>query len=140
MSRGRAQLAHGLGENLEETRAKVREALLAEAEGRAAQKLHDKLLRRIMKDYDFDVPSALVERRAAERAQEFLNSPHFEQVIVGLNGRTSVLRTIDPKTFVEFKHWMSSLPTRDPLKRHRDQRQALAVEELLSLGKLLSKR
>lgn len=76
----------------------------------------------------------------AERAQEFLSSPHFEQVIVGLNGRTSVLRTIDPKTFVEFKHWMSSLPTRDPLKRHRDQRQALAVEELLSLGKLLSKR
>lgn len=76
----------------------------------------------------------------AERAQDFLSSPRFEQVVVGLNGHTSVLRTIDPKTFVEFKRWMSNLPTRDPLKRHRDQRQALAVEELLSLGKLLSKR
>jgi trigger factor len=61
---------YGLGESLEETREKVRETLMAEAEGRADQNLHDKLLRRIMTDYDFDVPSALVERRAAERTQE----------------------------------------------------------------------
>ena len=60
----------GLGENLAETRANVREALMAEAESRAGQKLRDKLLRRIMKDYDFDVPSTLVEQRAAERIQE----------------------------------------------------------------------
>ncbi len=60
----------GLGENLAETRQQVREALVAEAESRAGQKLRDKLLRRIMKDYDFDVPSTMVEQRAAERAQE----------------------------------------------------------------------
>lgn len=75
----------------------------------------------------------------AERAQDFLSSPRFEQVVVGLNGKTSLLRTIDPKTFVDFKHWMSGLPTRDPLKRHRDKRQALAVAELLQAGKLSSK-
>ncbi|MGH9851541.1 MAG: hypothetical protein ACREBD_17030, partial [Blastocatellia bacterium] len=40
------------------------------AENRAGQKLRDKLLRRIMKDYDFDVPSTLVEQRTAERTQE----------------------------------------------------------------------
>jgi len=60
----------GLGENLEDTREKVQEALVAEAEGRANQKLRDKLLRRIMKDYDFEVPPSLVEQRAAERTQE----------------------------------------------------------------------
>jgi trigger factor len=60
----------GLGENLEETRKHVREVLVAEAESRADQKLRDKILRRIMKDYDFDVPSSLVEQRAAERTQE----------------------------------------------------------------------
>jgi trigger factor len=60
----------GLGENLEETRAKVRETLVAAAEGRADQRLRDKLLRRIMKGYDFDVPSSMVEQKAAERAQE----------------------------------------------------------------------
>jgi len=59
-----------LGENLEETSKQIREALMAEAEGSASQKLRDKLLRRIMKDYDFDVPSTLVEQRTAERAQE----------------------------------------------------------------------
>jgi trigger factor len=60
----------GLGENLAETRAKVRETLVGAAESRADQKLRDKLLRRILKDYDFDVPPSMVEQRAAERAQE----------------------------------------------------------------------
>jgi hypothetical protein len=49
------------------------------------------------------------------------------------------MRTIDPQTFVEFKRWMSDLPTRDPLKRHRDKRQALAVDDLLRTGRLHSK-
>jgi hypothetical protein len=76
----------------------------------------------------------------AERSQEFLNSPRFEQVIVDLGGRMARMRTIDPHTFVDFKRWMSEQPGRDLPKRQRDRRQAEAVEQLLAAGLLTSKQ
>lgn len=74
----------------------------------------------------------------AERAQRFLNSPHFEQVVVGLNGSMTRMRTVDPAIFVEFKLWMANLPTREFIKRGRDRRQAEAVQQLLDHGLLRS--
>lgn len=74
----------------------------------------------------------------ARNSQELLNSPPFEQVIVGLDGRMTVMRTIDPGTFVDFKLWMCTQKDRDPQKRNRDRMQALAVKALLAEGRLTS--
>ncbi len=67
----------------------------------------------------------------AARADAFLNTPSFEAVIVDRTGRMAMMRTIQPKVFVEFKRWMSSLPEREPIKRQRDAAQAKAVQTLL---------
>ena len=67
----------------------------------------------------------------AARADVFLNTPSFEAVIVDRNGRMAMMRTIEPKVFVEFKRWMSGLPDREPIKRQRDAAQANAVQLLL---------
>jgi trigger factor len=64
----------GACENLRRLREKIRENLAMVAEKNAEERLRQKLLRRMMKDYDFDVPSSLLERRAAERAQEWVYS------------------------------------------------------------------
>jgi len=74
----------------------------------------------------------------AERAQLFLNSPPFHQVIIGVDGRMAIMRTIDPTIFVEFKLWMCEKEDRPLLKRKRDRRQAQAVKQLLEEGRLLS--
>ena len=52
------------------------------------------------------------------------------------NGRMAMMRTIEPKVFVEFKRWMSGLPDREPIKRQRDAVQANAVQLLLDEGLL----
>ena len=67
----------------------------------------------------------------AARADVFLNTPSFEAVIVDRNGRMAMMRTIQPKVFVELKRWMSGLPDREPIKRQRDAAQAKAVQALL---------
>ena len=67
----------------------------------------------------------------AARADVFLNTPSFEAVIVDRNGRMAMMRTIEPKVFVEFKRWMSGLPDREPIKRQRDAARANAVQLLL---------
>jgi len=42
------------------------------------------------------------------------------------------MKTIAPKTFVEFKLWLAEVAEkRDPIKRRRDQRQATIVQKLL---------
>ncbi len=74
----------------------------------------------------------------AENAQQFLNSPVFEQLVIGIDGSMALMRTVDPRVFVDFKRWMSALPTRDFIKRSRDRRQADAVEQLLEEGRLRS--
>jgi hypothetical protein len=75
----------------------------------------------------------------ARNAQKLLDSPPFEQVIVGLDGRMTLMRTIDPGTFVAFKLWMCEQADRDFQKRHRDRMQALAVKALLDEGRLTSR-
>ena len=73
----------------------------------------------------------------AARADVFLNTPSFEAVIVDRNGRMAMMRTIQPKVFVEFKRWMSGLPDREPIKRQRDAAQAKAVKDLLDEERLM---
>ncbi len=73
----------------------------------------------------------------AARAGVFLNTPSFEAVIVDRNGRMALMRTIQPKVFVEFKLWMSTLRDREPIKRQRDAAQAQAVQALLDEERLL---
>ncbi len=58
-------------ENLQQLRDKIRENLAETAEGRAESRLRDDAVKRIMEDYDFELPPALVEPQAAERTREF---------------------------------------------------------------------
>ncbi len=58
-------------ETLQQLRDKVRENLVASAEARADATLRNEAIELIVKDYDFDVPDALVEPQAAERTREF---------------------------------------------------------------------
>lgn len=74
----------------------------------------------------------------AENSQEFLNSPPYEQVVIGGDGSMARMRTVDPGIFVDFKRWLAKLDTREQIKRRRDQRQADAVEQLLREGRLVS--
>jgi len=57
-------------ESIQELRDKVRENLASNSEARADTRLRDELVELILKDYDFDVPEALVEPQAAERTRE----------------------------------------------------------------------
>ena len=72
----------------------------------------------------------------ALRAAEFLNAPRFEQPIISTTGRMAMMRTIDPKVFVEFKQWMATLDNREAAKRRRDSLQASIVQELTDDGHL----
>ena len=58
-------------ENLQQLRDRIRENLTASAEARADAGLREEVVKRILEDYDFEVPSALVEPQAADRAREF---------------------------------------------------------------------
>jgi trigger factor len=58
-------------ENLQQLRDKIRENLVATAEARAESGLRDETVNRILEDYDFEVPSSLVEPQAVERTREF---------------------------------------------------------------------
>lgn len=74
----------------------------------------------------------------AERASVLTDAPRFEQVVVSANGTMTMMRTIAPESFVEFKQWMAEhAQYRDPAKRRRDLRQAQIVQGLLSEGLLL---
>jgi trigger factor len=58
-------------ENLQQLRDRIRENLTASAEARADSGLREEVVKRILEDYDFEVPSALVEPQATDRAREF---------------------------------------------------------------------
>jgi trigger factor len=58
-------------ENLQQLRDRIRENLTASADARADSGLREEVVKRILEDYDFEVPSALVEPQAADRAREF---------------------------------------------------------------------
>lgn len=74
----------------------------------------------------------------ARRASVLTNAPRFEHVVIAATGRMTLMRTISPDTFVEFKRWMAEqVPNRPEIKRRRDRRQADIVQSLLEEGLLL---
>jgi hypothetical protein len=74
----------------------------------------------------------------ARRASVLTNAPRFEHVVIAATGRMTLMRTISPDTFVEFKRWMAEqAPNRPEIKRRRDRRQADIVQSLLEEGLLL---
>lgn len=75
----------------------------------------------------------------AKRANHLLSAPTFQQVVVGVDGSMTLMKTIDPKTFADFKAWMANLPDREPLKKIRDKLQSEAIYALLAEGRLRSK-
>ncbi len=73
----------------------------------------------------------------ALRASVLTDAPRFEHVVISATGKMAFMRTIAPKTFVDFKRWMAeSAPNRAQLKRRRDLRQANIVQALLDEGLL----
>ena len=68
----------------------------------------------------------------ARRASVLTNAPRFEHVVIAATGRMTLMRTIAPETFVEFKRWMADqAPNRPEIKRRRDRRQADIVQSFL---------
>ena len=75
----------------------------------------------------------------AMRASMLTNAPRFEHVVISATGRMTMMRTIVPEAFVEFKRWMAEkAPQRPEPKRRRDRRQADIVQKLLDEGLLVS--
>ncbi|HVZ45890.1 MAG TPA: GSU2403 family nucleotidyltransferase fold protein [Ramlibacter sp.] len=76
----------------------------------------------------------------AVRASVLTTARRFEHVVAASSGRMALMRTVSPKTFVEFKRWMASQTrSRLALKRRRDARQADIVEALLKEGLLMDR-
>jgi hypothetical protein len=74
----------------------------------------------------------------AMRASVLTNAPRFEHVVISATGRMTLMRTIAPEAFVEFKRWMAQKALQRPEpKRRRDQRQADIVQKLLDEGLLM---
>ena len=76
----------------------------------------------------------------ARCASVLTNAPRFEHVVIAATGRMTLMRTIAPETFVEFKRWMAEqvpAQNRPEIKRRRDRRQADIVQSLLDEGLLL---
>lgn len=72
----------------------------------------------------------------AKRAHVLTEAPRFEQPIIGTTGRMALMRTISPRTFVDFKRWLAVQPDRNPQKRGRDTKQAAIVQRLLDEHRL----
>lgn len=60
-----------------------------------------------------------------------LSSPKFSEVAIGLDGVPVPITCPDPRAFALQKLWLSAQPDRDPLKKNRDQAQALAVASVV---------
>jgi hypothetical protein len=103
-------------------------------------------LRRMQQDDD-DHPFQLTHHEEdlrviqAKRANVLTEAPRFEHVVVAANGGMVLMRTIDPRVFVEFKRWMGTKSEGRPAsKRRRDEQQALIVQTMLDEGILLPDR
>ena len=68
----------------------------------------------------------------AVRASVLTSAPRFEHIVISATGRMTLMRTIAPSVFVEFKQWMAKEAThREEAKRRRDLRQASIVQSLI---------
>lgn len=73
----------------------------------------------------------------AVRASVLTNAPRFEHMVISATGRMTLMRTIAPTSFIEFKRWMAAHAQQRPEpKRRRDVRQADIVQKLLDEGLL----
>jgi len=110
------EFARDLGdyESLQQLRDRIRENLTASAEARAEADLREEVVKRILEDYDFEVPSALVEAQAADRAREFA-------YVLMRNG-------VPPQTIREID-WEERMKEFRPLAA-RDVRMALVFAEI----------
>lgn len=67
----------------------------------------------------------------AKRASALLGAEPFHAMIVSSSGHMTMMKTISPLVFVEFKRWLAQQPDRDPLKVSRDLLQADLVATLV---------
>lgn len=63
--------------------------------------------------------------------QWLLNSPRIEATVIATDGRPVLMRSPDPRAFAIHKTWLSSEPSREPVKKGRDLSQARLVLRLL---------
>jgi len=59
------------------------------------------------------------------------NAPTFEQIVIDERGTPLRIVAPDPRAFAIHKYWVSTQPSRSPLKKTRDRDQAFAVARLL---------
>jgi hypothetical protein len=75
----------------------------------------------------------------AVRASVLTSAARFEHIVVSATGHMTMMRTVSPNTFIEFKQWMASKAThREDAKRRRDLRQASIVQALMDDGLLMA--
>lgn len=72
-----------------------------------------------------------LEATPMEGTEWLLAAPHFEQTIIGEDGRPLRIIVPEPRTFALHKLWVSERDDRDPLKRPRDASHARVVAELV---------
>lgn len=60
-----------------------------------------------------------------------LSSPAFSQTVIGDDGFPATMIAPDPRAFALHKLWLSRQPDREPIKKKRDEVQALAVLNLI---------
>lgn len=63
--------------------------------------------------------------------QWLLNSPRVEVTVIATDGQPVLMRSPDPRAFAVHKAWLSSEPSREPVKKGRDLHQARLVLRLL---------
>jgi len=107
-------------ENLEQLRDRIRENLTASADARAEADLREGAVKRVLDDYDFEVPSALVEPQVVDRAREFA-------YILMRNG-------VPPQTIKEID-WEERMKEFRPLAE-RDIRMALVFDKIGEVEKV----
>jgi len=73
-----------------------------------------------------------VEAAEVPRLEMIVDAPRFAATTVGEDGLPVWLAVTDPRWWAAHKLWLASEPTREPIKRQRDQTQGEAVEAMLA--------
>lgn len=63
--------------------------------------------------------------------QWLLSSPRVTATVIGTDGIPAQMLAPDPRAFAIYKLWMSGQPDREPIKKRRDELQALAVASVV---------
>ena len=65
--------------------------------------------------------------------QWLVSASKISQIVIGSDGYPATMVVPDPRSFATHKLWLSKQDNRDPVKKHRDRSQALAVCKLILL-------